>query len=181
MTVAFYLLFVALFLPVQEEDEYIEWNPFYRLQWHDFRAEPAMDAVSDAGTAIKISAMPYRVRKRIHYDVVALFNRDKSWVRDSSMALLEHERLHFDIAELYARKIRKRIDELRARGEDDIDVLNAEIRALLRESNRVDMRYDVETLHGAMSEKQSEWNRQVRRELEDLKRFVRKRRVVGGP
>lgn len=171
---------VLSLLSVYSEDEYIEWNPFYQLHWNDFRGEPAPGAAGDAGAVVKIQAKPYRVKNEVFYDVKALFNRDRSWVRDGSDLLLEHERLHFDLAELYARKVRQRIEQLKHNRVKDIGVFNAEIRKLLDESNDVDIRYDVETLHGAMSRRQKEWNLYVHSELKVLEPFARKRKVVGG-
>lgn len=160
-------------------DEYIGWNPFYQLQWDDFRGEPPPGARGDAGAVVKIQAKPYRIKDEVFYDVKALFNRDKSWVRDGSDILLRHERIHFDLAELYARKIRQRIGQLKHDDVKDIRVFNAAIRELLDESNEVDIRYDVETLHGAMSGRQKEWNLSVRDELKVMEPFARKRKIIG--
>lgn len=176
------LLVIVLFFSLTfsySEDEYIEWNPFYQLQWDDFRGEPAPGARGDAGAVVKIQAQPYRIKDEVFYDVKALFNRDKSWVRDGSDILLKHERLHFDLAELYARKIRQRIEQLKHDHVKDISVFNAAIRELLDESNEVDIRYDVETLHGAMSRQQKKWNLSVCDELKAMEHFARKRKVIG--
>lgn len=158
----------------------LSWNEFYKLQWDDFRGEPDDSSHGDAATSVSIKAKPFVVRKDISYDVVALFNRSKSWVRDKSPSLLSHERLHFDIAELYARKIRKKISELKASGVDDVKTFNAAIEELLHESNEVDIQYDIETLHGAMSKKQAAWEKKVEDELIRLERFKKTRRVIGG-
>jgi len=158
----------------------LSWNEFYKLQWHDFQGEPDPSSHGDAATAVSIKAKPFLVRKEISYDVVAVFNRSKSWIRDKSPSLLAHERLHFDIAELYARKIRKKISELKAAGVDDIKIFNAAIRELLQESNAADVQYDTETLHGAMSKKQAGWEAKVTEELDRLERYKKVKRVIGG-
>ena len=158
----------------------LQWNEFYKLQWEDFRGEPDKDSHGDAATAVQISAKPFLVKKEIRYDVVALFNRSKSWARDKSPSLLVHEQLHFDIAELYARKIRKKIRELNAEGVKDIKIYNAAIRALLLESNEADEHYDLETLHGALSKTQAAWSEKVMREMATLQRYKKPKRIVGG-
>lgn len=162
------------------EEDLLSWNEFYRLQWHDFHGEPGKDARGDAGAAVQIKAKPFLVKKEIKYDVVALFNRSKSWARGRSPSLLAHERLHFDIAELYARKIRKKIRELSVRGVNDIKTYNAAIHELLLESNQIDLQYDLETLHGALSKKQEAWSAKVQEELAQLDRYKKTRRVIGG-
>ena len=156
------------------------WNEFYKLQWDDFQGEPDKGSLGDAGTAVQIKAKPYLVKKEIRYDVEALFNRKKSWARDTSPSLLAHEQLHFDIAELYARKIRKKIRELQKQRVNDIKTFNEAIQTLLIESNEVDAQYDLETLHGALSRKQAEWSSRIKQELASLRIYKKPKRVIGG-
>lgn len=155
------------------------WNPYYRLQESDFRGIPDVDSPSDAGASVKITAKPFVSGKRIEYDVRAIFDRQRSWARGMSTSLLEHEQLHFDIAELYARKIRERIHELQQQRVRDIAVYNREIQKLLKESNAYDQRYDIETLHGAMSGKQEIWTERVRAELASLDEYREVKRTIG--
>lgn len=159
--------------------EQLSWNEFYKLQWDDFQGKPDQDSPADAATAVSIKAKPFLVRKQIHYDVVAMFSREKSWVRDKSTSLLAHEQLHFDIAEVYARKIRKKISELKDRGINDIKVLNTAVQRLLEESNEVDLQYDLETLHGALLRKQEHWTKKVKGELASLHEYRKMKRVIG--
>jgi len=167
--------------PAADTDrDLLSWNEFYKLQWHDFQGTPDEDSRGDAGAAVRIKATPFLVKKEIKYDVHALFDRKKSWARDKSPSLLAHEQLHFDIAELYARKIRKKISELSSQGVDDIKIYNNAIHALLLESNAFDERYDLETLHGALSKKQAAWDQRVGEALAKLQRYKKPRRVIGG-
>jgi len=160
--------------------EELTWNEFYDLQWDDFQGKPDKDSNGDAATAVHIKAKPFLVRKKIHYDVVAIFNRRKSWSRDQSSSLLAHEQLHFDIAELYARKIRQKVEQMTHAGINDIKEFNAAIHELLEESNAVDRQYDIETLHGAMSRKQAAWSEKIKKELAELSRYRKVKRVIGG-
>jgi Bacterial protein of unknown function (DUF922) len=182
--IAFLLVFFALAAHSQTDadaslDE-LAWNEFYKIQWEDFQGVPNKNSMGDAGTAVQIKAKPFLVDKEIHYDVVAIFSRTKSWSRDQSASLLAHERLHFDIAELYARKIRKKIKELRDSGVNNIKTYNRAIHELLLESNQADQQYDLETLHGALSKKQRVWTESIKEELADLSRYQKSRRVIGG-
>lgn len=156
----------------------IEWNEYYKLRPEDFKGEPGEDAIGDAGTAVQIKAKPYTVGKKIMYDVYALFNKRKSWLNEQSAELLAHEQLHFDLAELYARKIRKKISELNSRNVQDVKVYNNAITELLNESNRADMLYDVETLHGSLNKKQAAWAKKIREEMEILERYKKTKRVI---
>ncbi|HEX8037663.1 MAG TPA: DUF922 domain-containing protein [Chryseosolibacter sp.] len=181
-SLSFFLLFVSICVCAQPAGhspaDLLAWNEFYHLRWDDFRGQPGEDAIGDAGTAVQIKAKPFRIKNVVRYDVVALFNRRKSWSRDQSPALLDHERLHFDIAELYARKIRKRIAQLHEAGVNDVKTYNAEIEELLTESNEVDYQYDIETLHGALSRQQAEWSQKVKTGLKKLEQYRKARYTV---
>jgi hypothetical protein len=162
----------------QTTKEHIEWNEFYELRWDDFRGKPADDAAGDAGTSVQIQAKPYKVKDNVKYDVYTLFNREKSWSRDQSAQLLVHEQLHFDLAEVFARKIRKKIREMTEAGVRDIKAINTAIQAILEESNEADLQYDLETLHGALDQKQALWARKIQDELVALKSYKKHKRVI---
>jgi hypothetical protein len=161
-----------------EANQVIIWNEYRPLTWDDFKGKRSEDAAGDAGTVVQIKAKPYMVNKQVKYDVSAVFVINKSWADAQSHELLAHEQLHFDIAELYARKIRKVIAELSEAGEDDVKIYNRAIQKLLKESNEIDIQYDLETLHGAMLKKQEEWTREVRAELKALAPYKKHRQVI---
>ncbi len=160
------------------ESTTVEWNEFYKLRWTDFNGSPAETAAGDAGTVVQIKAKPFIVNGKVDYDIRAFFDRQKSWKRDESRELLAHEQLHFDLAELYARKIRQKISELRRAGVDDVKMFNREIEKILTESNEVDMQYDLETLHGALDKNQAEWAASIKADLASLQAFKKTKRVI---
>jgi hypothetical protein len=157
---------------------FIEWNPFYNLKWDDFQGKPGEDAAGDAGTSVQIKAKPYTVGKKVQYDVYVLFNKEKSWSRDQSPQLLAHEQLHFDLAEVFARRIRKKIKELEDQHVTEIKAYNNAIQLLLEESNEADRLYDMETLHGALDKKQETWRKKVNEELLELKAYKKTKHVI---
>jgi hypothetical protein len=161
-----------------ESNEVIVWNEYRPLTWDDFRGKRSEDAAGDAGTVVQIKAKPYMVKDQVKYDVSAVFVVNKSWTEAQTNELLAHEQLHFDIAELYARKIRKVIAALSENGEDEVKIYNRAIQKLLRESNEVDIQYDLETLHGAMLKRQAEWSKQIKSELKSLEQFKKHRQVI---
>jgi hypothetical protein len=163
---------------IKDAPELIEWNEYFDLSWEDFQGLPTTESVGDAGTTVEIKARPYYIKDQLYYEVNAYFNRRKSWSRGKSDALLSHEQLHFDIAELYARKIRKQIIDMRTKGVKDIKIFNAAIRKLLEQSNEVDRQYDLETLHGVLNKKQAVWEQRVKEQLMGLKDYKKKKRIV---
>ena len=163
---------------VNDSKDVIEWNEYYHLTWDDFMGKPTPESIGDAGTSVNIKAKPYYIRHQIMYDVDVYFNRKQSWKRERSDALLKHEQLHFDIAELYARMIRKKIAELQERGITDVKIYNEAIREILTESNEADRRYDLETLHGALSKKQAHWEDLVKQQLLGLKDYKKRKKII---
>ena len=178
------LLFLSVFLfsfttdPASDSKNVIVWNEYRPLTWADFQGKRTEDAAGDAGTVVQIKAKPYMVKDQVKYDVAALFVKNKSWSDAKTKELLAHEQLHFDIAELYARKIRKVIAELSKAGEEDVKNYNLAIQKLLHESNEIDIQYDLETLHGAMQNKQAEWTKNVKAELKALAQFKKHKTVI---
>jgi hypothetical protein len=176
------LLFLSVFLFAfttdPESHDVIVWNEYRPLTWEDFQGKRAADAAGDAGTFVQIKAKPYMVKDQVKYDVAAVFVKNKSWSDAQTKALLAHEQLHFDIAELYARKIRQVITELAKGGEEDVKDYNRAIQKLLHESNELDIQYDLETLHGALLNKQTEWTKDVKDQLKALAQFKKHKIVI---
>lgn len=156
----------------------IIWNQYRPLTWEDFQGKRSEDAAGDAGTVVQIKAKPYMVKDQVKYDVSAVFVKSKSWADAKSAELLAHEQLHFDIAEVYARKIRKEIAALSDAGEKEVKIYNRAIQHLLNESNEIDIQYDLETLHGAMTKKQAEWAKRVKNDLKTLERYKKHKTVI---
>jgi len=81
--------------------------------------------------------------------------------------VLSHEQLHFDISELYARRLRRRLQTA-----EFTDRVKAEVRQIFAEVNRqlseFQDRYDGETDFSRNREAQLAWNRAVARMLSEL-------------
>lgn len=180
LLLSFWLPAVAGFVQARQSGSHdlLSWNEFYPLQWYDFQGEPDESSQADAAASIQIKAKPFLVKNKVHYNVVAVFNRKKSWAREKSASLLAHEQLHFNIAELYARKIRKKVKALQDAGTDDVKEFNAAIEALLVESNKADIEYDLETLHGALLRKQRKWEADVKAGLRALEGYKKPKRII---
>jgi hypothetical protein len=103
--------------------------------------------------------------------VKAYFLKDKSWCKVRSGNLLQHEQLHFDIAELYARKVRKKVNEMQEAGLKDHRVYNKAIHYILAESNEMDHQYDRQTLNGALLNKQLLWDLEIKLHLNELQQY----------
>ncbi len=163
----------------ETKDSIIYWNKQTKLTWKDFHGIRPEHELTDYGTeamaasAVEISYPAMILGKSISFKVYCRFVKDKSWTKDTiSKKLLAHEQLHFDIGELYARKIRQKIYLLEGQGVKNYDTYKQDIDKLLEERDSTDIKYDKETLHGAIDFAQQEWNEKIAKELEKLKEYA---------
>lgn len=160
---------------VPEESDVVCWDYNRKLSWDDFMGNPdTLETIVGKATAVtvaKISCVSFIDQGMPNFVVENCFMKTSSWVNHQNEASLQHEQLHFDIAELYARKIRKGIYELRNQGLREMAAYSSLINKLLQERNLRDEAYDYETAHSLLAEKQSEWNKKIAKELEELKKY----------
>lgn len=151
------------------------WNRTYKLEWSDFQGKKPDSSPKwhTAGCAASIYAQGYIDQGFPNYRISNCFIKHLSWVTDfSSDGGLEHEQLHFDIAELYARKIRKAIDNLRKKKLKNYSSYEPVINRLLDEREAMDVQYDKETFHSMNIEKQKEWCKKIAKDLDKLKKYA---------
>ncbi|HXB11149.1 MAG TPA: DUF922 domain-containing protein, partial [Bacteroidia bacterium] len=104
--------------------------------------------------------------------VRAVFIKSKSNIIKTSDYILKHEQLHFDICELFARKLRKMMEET-----DFTKVKNIipQIQSMYNKVNgefvRYEEKYDNETNHGENPAKQKLWSDDVANQLKDLDKY----------
>jgi hypothetical protein len=106
-----------------------------------------------------------------NYMISVGFYRYTSWNRDTTCSILTHEQLHFDLAELYARKLRKHIAELRQNHNSEIYEYSNIVAKIYEEWTQATNKYDQETFHGESKSKQEEWNEKIAKDMEGLKDY----------
>lgn len=173
------LAFIGLLL-LPSNDEVIVWRDDLRLTWNQFKAAPKTDRAAAALTAsgITFEFSTSESDERIvsfKAKVVAHFYPNKSWyIKEQSDAhILAHEQLHFDLTELYARKFRKQISNLKVSNS-----LKNELRSLHETINKelaiTQNTYDRETDHSINKELQAKWDKYVKQELLKLSAYKSK-------
>jgi hypothetical protein len=80
--------------------------------------------------------------------------------------LLEHEQAHFDLCEVYARRLRKRVED--SNYKLDIDNAIFEVFEAFKKRQKL---YDQETNHSRNKEKQAEWLKIIANELSELDNY----------
>ena len=153
----------------------IYWSKEVKLRWRDFRGIPPEQGNNSDYVAFTYSIIwvtPYEYKSYPNYIVAATFIKEKSWARDSSLELLQHEQLHFDMTELFARKIRKSIDSLRFKKVNDKTIYMNKIKYWIGTADKQGSIYDEETYHGVYKEAQEKWNQKIADELEGLSKYA---------
>ncbi len=161
---------------VSPPDERIKWSEERRLKWSDFKAEANYEVPWAATTS---SGMTHEFSGNIKGDEVTydskvkcFFYPQNSWYKKELATdnLLLHEQLHFDIAELHARKLRKRIayktftKNLRKEMQALYELTNGEMK-------RMQQAYDEATNYSLNKEVQLKWKAQIAGELKRLEKY----------
>ena len=150
----------------------LPWSADRRLTWRDFQGAAPQEGEEAAKTAYGVYYGWKCNGRELEFLVIAAFHRDQSWVKavvltDSaeSRRVLAHEQTHFNIAELYARRMRRRFAGLSRPCRMSDDQLGAEARRILDEERVMQRRYDAETGHGLERREQAAWEVDIRRQL----------------
>ncbi len=169
------LLFAFAAVEVLSQHTLKCWDAVNKLAWIDFRGEIPTEEKHSSKKAVcphEITVFPDRKSNILNYRVKLVFFKKKAWAKDTtSKYLLAHEQLHFDIGELYSRKLRKSIEEIRL-AEPIVKNYKSVIEKLLADERRVQDEYDKETLHGVISENQFKWEKKIFVDLEKFKEFA---------
>ncbi len=169
ISILFFIL-QSLFPIVNACNNAIVWSEDFKLTWAHFQGnapedEPEKSARLYVGLYIEESTLG----RFPEFIVFARIYPVKSWSRDTtSNILLMHEKLHFDITELFARKIRKAVIELRDDKVFNVNEYDNVMQMKFAEFASFQDLYDKKTNHGTLILKQIEWNEKISKELDLL-------------
>ncbi len=160
-------------------DSIIGWNSNYQLTWSDFLGKPNTEVFGSALTSYKIQVLPSdvlvdkndRIQGYEDLTVQANFYKYHSWTTVKSKNVLDHEQLHFDIAELFARKMRKRFKEIQDDKEARFSVYMDCYNMFWKDCRAYQKEYDSETGHGRDLDVNKIWAERVQGELFLLEEF----------
>ncbi len=150
----------------------LPWDPKRKLGGGDFKGTPPKGSELSAESGVYFKTYFDSTLKK--WVVVAFFDTQESWIKPgdkNDAALINHEQRHFDLAELFARKLRKKISELpkKDQTQNNIDKLAKET---TDEMNKEQDKHDKDTEHGTNEEKQKEWNSNIDKGLEEYKAYA---------
>ncbi len=162
---------VSLFAQIKNE-ELMEWSASKRLNWTDYKANPNPNSDAAASTSTYL-LIDYNIRHDgLTYRIQSLFSKTRSWGLHKSVYILSHEQGHFDIAEIFARKLHKRMSEYifnKRTYQKDLDRIYNDI---VDEKSAFQNRYDKETNHSINKEKQAEWLKIIETLLDEYKDYA---------
>ncbi len=174
------LLSILFFFQLQAQestnhinDSIINWSTNQSLSWDDFNGELEPTFYAAAMTTTSIDILPKdvmvdendKIQGSEKLTCVARFHRNHSWTNSNNQDMLDHEQLHFDIAEIFARKLRKKFDELKSVKEARFTVYLEASQSNLKKCRRFQMQYDKLTNHGRDLETNKKWQQMIRSEL----------------
>ncbi len=162
-----------------ESNNTILWNQNIQLEWKDFSGEIDPNLFGSALTTYSIEIIPENVlvdredniQGYENLTVIAKFYKDKSWSVVKTYELLSHEQLHFDIAELYARKIRKKFSGLKEKGEQKFSSYATAYEVLWQKCREYQKTYDYNTKNGILIARNKWWINKVNEELTELNKY----------
>jgi len=166
----FCLLVLGLIGSAQETGDGVPWREDLKLGWDDFKGVvPAMvgpAATTASGISYSYSANLLHHEVILDYEVTAYFYPHGSWYRpklcnDNTLA---HEQLHFDISELYARKMRERLEKTTF-SEDVKAEVHKIYGDILRELKEFQGEYDRQTDYSRNRAQQLAWNERIAKAL----------------
>lgn len=171
--ILYFFLSVPLLLIAQSRnEELLDWDANRRLTWADYKARPDQDSDAAASTA-SVLAVSYNISSAgFTYKIECRFSKTRSWGLHKTDYILSHEQGHFDIAEIFARKLHKKLSEYQFNKktyQKDLDKIYEEI---VQGKDKMQNDYDRETNHSINKEKQAEWLQKIRQELDVYKNFA---------
>lgn len=166
------LLIPATLFAQSKNEELLEWSGSRKLTWKDYKADP--DPASDAAASTtSYLAIEYNITSSsFGYKIQSRFSRTRSWGLHKTDYILGHEQGHFDIAEIFARKLNKKMSEYQFNKKTYQKDLNKIYHEILDEKEKMQNDYDKETNHSIKAAKQVEWLKKIKAMLEEYEDFA---------
>jgi len=160
--------FLWMISPIEEEK--ITWQENLKLNWTDFKGIPngadSYVASTNSGISFSFSLKESHKGTEVDYTVQCNFYPGLSWYRPERVSnyILAHEQTHFDISELFARKLRMKLSSIQ-----DLSMFKIQAEKYYNEiefeRREMQRRYDEESDHSNLKQKEYAWREFVASEL----------------
>ena len=168
----FFLLAPSAFFAQSGDEELLEWSPSKKLTWADYKAQPNPESDAAASTTTYLSIEYNITSNSFGYKIQSRFSKTHSWGLHKTPYILSHEQGHFDIAEVFARKLHKKMSEYKFNKKTFQKDLKKIYDEVTDEKEKTQNDYDEETNHSINKDKQKEWLRRIEGMLEEYKGYA---------
>lgn len=155
-----------------DESHLIYWTEDYRLTYTDFEDLPLRYSENAAFSVLGLKSSFEMTNEEYKADVKSYFEKDSSWTRSWVPILLAHEQGHFDIAELHARKFRKRLKDAMKADELTVSKFENMHEQIIEDLKKAQIEYDNATNYSMDYRAQLDWLERINNELEAMKDYA---------
>lgn len=153
-------------------EELLEWSADKKLTWADYKGSVDRNSDAAASTTTYL-AIEYNIKNSgFSYSIQSRFSKTRSWGLHKTAYILSHEQGHFDIAEVFARKLHKKMSEYKFNSRTYQKDLKKIYQDILDEKEETQNAYDSETRHSINKEKQAEWLKKIEKMLAEYKDYA---------
>jgi hypothetical protein len=154
-----------------QDEELIDWSASRQLTWSDYKGSPNPNSDAAASTTTYLG-IEYNINEKgFTYKIQCRFSQTRSWGKSKTDHVLKHEQGHFDIAEIFARKLNKKMGEYTFNKTTYQKDLRSIYEALTHEKEIFQDQYDRETDHSRKKEEQAEWEKKIGNMLKELEAY----------
>lgn len=156
----------------RDNEELIRWDDVKRLNWSDYKGKPDPNSDAAASTSTYL-VIDYNISQNtMTYKIQSMFSRTRSWGLHKTDYILSHEQGHFDIAEIFARKLHKKMSEYKFDKRTYQKSLGKIYDEVVEEKTEMQNDYDRETRHSINKEKQAQWLKKIEKLLEEYEDYA---------
>jgi hypothetical protein len=155
----------------QNNEELIDWKSSQQLKWSDYKGSPNPSSDAAAATTTYLG-IEYNIDgNALTYKIQCRFSKTRSWGRSQTEYLLAHEQGHFDIAEIFARRLHKKMSEYKYNESSFRTDLKAIYDGITSGKENMQNQYDLETDHSRKKDEQSAWIKKIADMLKELQDY----------
>jgi hypothetical protein len=155
----------------EKNEELMDWNASRKLTWADYKSRPNPDSDAAASTTTLL-LINYSINNNgLTYKIQSKFSKTRSWGLHKTVYILSHEQGHFDIAEIFARKLHKKMSEYKFDRRNYQKSLDKIYQDVVDEKTKMQNQYDRETNHSINREEQARWLKKIAELLEEYEDY----------
>lgn len=155
-----------------KDKDYIYWSDEYELVWTDFEEIPERYSEHAAFSVVGYESSFNMNGQQYEAEIKTYFSKNESWSKSWIASLLLHEQGHFDLAEVNARRFRKRVKEAMEAGTISVSVFEEMSDEAMADLDEAQKAYDEATNYSMDYRAQLEWTEKIAAQLKSLEAFT---------